>query len=43
VCDHIILMAGSRVQLCGDTGTLLAEHKMTLEELVLAYMAGEDS
>src|ERR1700678_4443750 len=42
VCDHIILMAGSRVQLCGDTGTLLAEHKMTLEELVLAYM-GEDS
>jgi ABC-2 type transport system ATP-binding protein len=28
VCDHIILLAGSRVQLCGDIGTLLAEHKV---------------
>jgi ABC-2 type transport system ATP-binding protein len=27
VCDHIILLAGSRVQLCGDIDTLLAEHK----------------
>jgi ABC-2 type transport system ATP-binding protein len=47
VCDHIILLAGSWVQLCGDIDTLLAEHKVpagataptgTLEELVLAYM-----
>jgi ABC-2 type transport system ATP-binding protein len=50
VCDHIILLAGSWVQLCGDIHTLLAEHKVpvgppqdtapiqTLEELVLAYM-----
>jgi ABC-2 type transport system ATP-binding protein len=44
VCDHIILLAGSRVQLCGDIAALLAEHKVqtgpdvTLEELVLAYM-----
>jgi ABC-2 type transport system ATP-binding protein len=28
VCDHLILLAGSRVQLCGDIGTLLAEHKV---------------
>jgi len=27
VCDHIVLLAGSRVQLCGDIDTLLAEHK----------------
>jgi ABC-2 type transport system ATP-binding protein len=28
VCDHIILLAGSRVQIYGDIGTLLAEHKV---------------
>jgi ABC-2 type transport system ATP-binding protein len=28
VCDHVILLARSRVQLCGDIGTLLAEHKV---------------
>jgi ABC-2 type transport system ATP-binding protein len=28
VCDHVILVAGSRVQLCGDIDTLLAEHKV---------------
>ena len=28
VCDHIILLAGSQVQLCGEIGTLLAEHKI---------------
>jgi len=28
VCDHIILLAGSRVQLSGDIDTLLAEHKV---------------
>ena len=26
VCDHLILLAASRVQLCGDIDTLLAEH-----------------
>jgi ABC-2 type transport system ATP-binding protein len=30
VCDHVILLAGSRVQLCGDIDTLLAEHKVLL-------------
>ena len=26
VCDHLILLTGSRVQLCGDIEDLLAEH-----------------
>ena len=26
VCDHLILLAESRVQLCGDIDDLLAEH-----------------
>jgi ABC-2 type transport system ATP-binding protein len=30
VCDHLILLAGSQVQLCGDIGTLLAEHKVLI-------------
>jgi ABC-2 type transport system ATP-binding protein len=28
VCDHIIMLAASRVQLCGDIEELLAEHQM---------------
>jgi ABC-2 type transport system ATP-binding protein len=28
VCDHLILLAESRVQLCGDVETLLAEHRV---------------
>jgi ABC-2 type transport system ATP-binding protein len=28
VCDHLVLLAGSRVQLCGDIDRLLAEHKV---------------
>jgi ABC-2 type transport system ATP-binding protein len=28
VCDHLILLAGSRVQLCGDIETLLAQHRL---------------
>ena len=50
VCDHLILLAGSRVQLCGDIDTLLAEHRVArktenvaLEELVLAYMGADES
>ena len=27
VCDHLILLATSRVQLCGDIDALLAEHQ----------------
>jgi ABC-2 type transport system ATP-binding protein len=53
VCDHLILLAGSRVQLCGDVDALLAEHKVaggphqhenrTLEELVLAHMGADET
>ena len=28
VCDHMIMLASSRVQLCGDIEDLLAEHRM---------------
>jgi ABC-2 type transport system ATP-binding protein len=28
ICDHLILLAASRVQLCGDIDTLLAEHRI---------------
>jgi ABC-2 type transport system ATP-binding protein len=28
VCDHLIMLAASRVQLCGDIDELLAEHQM---------------
>jgi ABC-2 type transport system ATP-binding protein len=28
LCDHLILLASSRVQLCGDIETLLAEHRV---------------
>jgi ABC-2 type transport system ATP-binding protein len=28
VCDHLILLAASRVQLCGDIDALLAEHRV---------------
>jgi ABC-2 type transport system ATP-binding protein len=28
VCDHLILLAASRVQLCGDIETILAEHRV---------------
>jgi ABC-2 type transport system ATP-binding protein len=49
VCDHLILLAGSRVQLAGDIDTLLAEHRVALktenvalEELVLSYMGADE-
>ncbi len=28
ICDHLVLLAGSRVQLCGDVDALLAEHQI---------------
>jgi ABC-2 type transport system ATP-binding protein len=28
ICDHLILLAASRVQLCGDIDTLLTEHQV---------------
>ncbi len=44
VCDHLIVLVGSRVQVAGEIGELRASHGMNLEELVLTYMergAGE--
>jgi ABC-2 type transport system ATP-binding protein len=50
VCDHLILLAGSRVHLAGGIDTLLAEYRVglkvenvTLEELVLSYMGAESA
>jgi ABC-2 type transport system ATP-binding protein len=28
VCDHLIMLSSSRVQLCGDIDDLLAEHRL---------------
>jgi ABC-2 type transport system ATP-binding protein len=43
VCDHLIVLAGSRVQLCGDINMLLAQHNNAgFEELVLAYLGAHD-
>jgi ABC-2 type transport system ATP-binding protein len=30
LCDHLILLAASQVQLCGDIDTLLAEHQVLI-------------
>jgi ABC-2 type transport system ATP-binding protein len=48
VCDHLILLSGSRVQLAGDIAVLLTEHRagqqagdVALEELILTYMGAD--
>ncbi len=28
ICDHLIMLASSRVQLCGDIDEMLAEHRL---------------
>lgn len=38
ICDHIILLSGSRVQLTGDINTLVTQHGLPLEDLLLSYM-----
>jgi ABC-2 type transport system ATP-binding protein len=42
VCDHLVVLVGSRVQVAGDIGELLAARGLTgpggLEELVLSTM-----
>ena len=30
ICDHVVLLSRSRVQLCGDIDSLLAEHKVLI-------------
>lgn len=40
VCDYLIVLVGSRVQVAGEIKELLASHReLTLEDLVLAYMS----
>ncbi len=40
VCDYVIVLAGSQVQIAGDVGELLSSHdQATLEDIVLAYMS----
>jgi ABC-2 type transport system ATP-binding protein len=38
VCDHLIVLVGSRVQVAGEIDSLTASHGMNLEGLVLTYM-----
>ncbi|HKY13625.1 MAG TPA: ABC transporter ATP-binding protein [Microthrixaceae bacterium] len=38
VCDHLVVLVGSRVQMAGDIDDLRAEHRGSLEDLVLAAM-----
>ena len=40
VCDYVIVLAGSQVQVAGDVRQLLSTHEQaTLEDIVLAYMS----
>ena len=40
VCDYLIVLVGSRVQVAGEIKELLASHReLTLEDLVLTYMS----
>jgi ABC-2 type transport system ATP-binding protein len=39
VCDYLIVLVASRVQLAGPVTELLASHRLGLEDLVVAYMS----
>jgi ABC-2 type transport system ATP-binding protein len=39
VCDYLIVLAGSRVQVAGEVAVLLAGHQTSMEDMVLAYMS----
>jgi ABC-2 type transport system ATP-binding protein len=45
VCDYLVVLVGSRVQVAGDIRDLLgtAQQKVALEDLVLSYMTRADS
>jgi ABC-2 type transport system ATP-binding protein len=47
VCDHLVVLVGSRVQVAGDIRELLADHDLSgqggLEELVLSFMRAADA
>jgi hypothetical protein len=44
VCDHLVVLVGSRVEASGDLGDLLAAHRRShgegasLDDLVLAHL-----
>jgi ABC-2 type transport system ATP-binding protein len=39
ICDYLIVLVASRVQLAGPVAELLAAHQQSLEDLVLDYMS----
>jgi ABC-2 type transport system ATP-binding protein len=39
ICDYLIVLVASRVQLAGPVADLLASHRQSLEDLVLDYMS----
>ena len=39
ICDYLIVLVASRVQLAGPVADLLASHSQSLEDLVLDYMS----
>jgi ABC-2 type transport system ATP-binding protein len=43
VCDHLVVLGASRVQVTGDVRDLLATHGVGLEELVLSYLSGAEA
>ena len=39
ICDYLVVLVASRVQLAGPVAGLLASHGQNLEDLILAYMS----
>jgi ABC-2 type transport system ATP-binding protein len=39
ICDYLIVLVASRVQVAGPVAELLASHRQGLEDLVLSYMS----
>jgi ABC-type multidrug transport system ATPase subunit len=39
ICDYLIVLVASRVQVAGPVAGLLASHRQGLEDLVLDYMS----
>ena len=39
ICDYLIVLVASRVQVAGSVADLLASHRQSLEDLVLDYLS----
>jgi ABC-2 type transport system ATP-binding protein len=39
ICDYLVVLAASRVQVAGPVTDLVASHGQSLEDLVLEYMS----